>query len=178
MISIDANTHRTGVSLFQGGYLKAAAVLASKEKTPMLAGHEMVQQLKTLGWKLNDEGVVEWPAHYGPYSKAPAKTVQKLTVVATALSSAIIAAGGSTRQVKPSTWKGSREKFTRTEDGGWYYLQWSRIGPALSVAEKKVLLPFVPRAYGGASAIKAKGGWDDDVLDSVGLGLYALRRII
>lgn len=178
MISIDANTKRTGVSLFRDGRLQAAAVLTSKQKTPMLAGHEMVQQLKALGWDLNSEGVVEWPAHYGPYSKAPAKSVQKLTVVATALSSAIVAAGGSTRQVKPSTWKGSREKFTRTEDGGWYYLQWGRIGPALSLREKLVLLPFVPRAYGGESAIKAKGGWDDDVLDSVGLGLYALRRII
>ena len=84
MISIDANTKRTGVALFSGGGLRAVAVLASKQKAPMLAGHEMAQQLKALGWlaPANDllsggEGVVEWPAHYGPYSKAPAKTVQE-----------------------------------------------------------------------------------------------------
>ena len=183
LISIDANTKRTGVALFSGGGLRAVAVLASKQKAPMLAGHEMAQQLKALGWlaPANDllsggEGVVEWPAHYGPYSKAPAKTVQGLTVVATALSSAVIAAGGSMRQVKPSAWKGSATKFTRTEDGGWYYVLWSRTGQVLTADEKRVLAPHVPKAHGGSSVLKAKGGWDDDVLDAVGLGLFALRR--
>lgn len=176
LISIDANTKRTGVALFSRGWLCAVAVLTSKQKAPMLAGHEMAQQLKALGWGLGGEGVVEWPAHYGPYSKAPAKTVQGLTVVATALSSAVIAAGGSMRQVKPSAWKGSATKFTRTEDGGWYYVLWSRTGQVLTAEEKRVLAPHVPKAYGGSSVLKAKGGWDDDALDAVGLGLFALRR--
>jgi len=142
----------------------------------MLAGHEMVQSFKALGWNLGCSGVVEWPAHYGHYSKAPPKTVQGLTVVATALSGAIIAAGGSVSQVRPSAWKSSLEKFRRTEDGGWYYVLWSRTGKVLTETEKSVLVDHVPAAYGGRSTLKAKGGWDDDVLDAVGLGLYALKR--
>ena len=46
----------------------------------------------------------------------------------------------------------------------------------MTADEKRVLAPHVPKAHGGSSVLKAKGGWDDDVLDAVGLGLFALRR--
>lgn len=180
MVSFDANTHKTGASLWQRGELRAVAALTSKQKSAMLAGAEMVAQYQALKWRVG-RCVVEWPAFYGSRgrgSKVAPRTVQALTVVATSLTSAVVATGDvEVRQVKPSVWKGSAKKFTRNEDGTWNYLMWPRIKAALSERELAFLAPFVAPHAGGLSVVRAKSGWDDDVLDSVGLGLFDLRRL-
>lgn len=188
MISIDANTKRTGVAFWNNGELFVVATLTSKQKSAMLAGAEMSQKLKEVMFRGTRQSlepirrcVVEWPASYGSRgrgSKVAPRTVQALTVVATSLTSAVVATGDvEVRQVKPSVWKGSAKKFTRNEDGTWNYLMWPRIKAALSERELAFLAPFVAPHAGGLSVVRAKSGWDDDVLDSVGLGLFDLRRL-
>lgn len=184
MISIDANTKRTGTSFWNNGELVVVATLISKQKSAMLAGAEMSQKLRGVISRMGmpvRRCVVEWPAFYGSRgrgSKVAPRTVQALTVVATSLTSAVVATGDvEVRQVKPSVWKGSAKKFTRNEDGTWNYLMWPRIKAALSERELAFLAPFVAPHAGGLSVARAKSGWDDDVLDSVGLGLFDLRRL-
>lgn len=106
------------------------------------------------------EAVIEHPVIY-PHGRTPnPNSIVKLAVSAGEMAGVLMANGISVRYVEPRAWKGTLDPNTCCRRA------WGRLG----ATERVLAAPFEPEPTGDIKGTK------HNVLDAIGLGLFAVGR--
>lgn len=163
LLAVDPSITCTGWALFESGYLVACGILPPNADSDLRQRISWPAQYLGAAIGCVDRLMIEWPQVY-TRAKSKGDPNDLLYVSAVAGSVMTKVAAADCRLVKPCDWKGQVPKPKRGEQ----YIIEARVLKRLGEAERAALL-FIKRPR--------SPGYDDNAIDAIGLGLYALGRM-